>query len=90
MSIGTNTPGNAPSGAYSYPPSVSADGRYVAFESLASLVPETEGNGSADIFVRDTEKGVTEVTSAPRRSRVTAAVIVLVAGWFLLGWRGRP
>lgn len=33
-------------------PSISADGRYVAFHSLSPLVPE-DTNGAADVYVRD-------------------------------------
>ncbi len=36
-------------------PSVSADGRYVAFNSVSSLVPDI--NGKLDVFVRDRMKG---------------------------------
>ena len=44
-------------------PSISADGRYVAFWSRATdLVPE-DGNGVADIFVHDRDVGVTERAS---------------------------
>ncbi|MHB8793106.1 MAG: TolB family protein [Thermoleophilia bacterium] len=40
-------------------PSISADGRYVAFTSWASnLVPE-DTNGDPDVFVKDTQTGVT-------------------------------
>jgi Tol biopolymer transport system component len=44
-------------------PSISADGRYVAFESYATnLVPE-DTNGEADIFLRDRLTGITELIS---------------------------
>ncbi|MEW6742161.1 MAG: calcium-binding protein [Planctomycetota bacterium] len=40
-------------------PSISADGRFIVFESFArNLVPD-DTNGTADIFVRDRESGVT-------------------------------
>lgn len=49
--------------AWSARPSVSADGRFVAFESrAANLVPD-DTNGMADIFVRDRVEGVTERVS---------------------------
>jgi len=44
-----NTEGNGPS----YSPSISADGRYVAFVSEASNFMIGDTNGVADIFVRD-------------------------------------
>ena len=44
-------------------PSISADGRYVAFESFASdLVPD-DTNGVNDVFVRDLQNGTTERVS---------------------------
>ena len=42
----------------SFPPAISADGRYVAFGSVATnLVPE-DTNGFADIFVKDLQTGI--------------------------------
>ena len=41
-------------------PSVSADGRFVAFESFANNLVSGELNGSSDVFVRDRGAGVTE------------------------------
>ncbi len=38
--------------SYSYSPSISADGRYVAFASYANLV-SGDTNGVADVFIRD-------------------------------------
>jgi Tol biopolymer transport system component len=38
---------------FSYYPSISADGRYVAFESYASNLVSGDTNGTKDIFVRD-------------------------------------
>ena len=46
---------------YSYLPSVSADGRYVAFESVAALVPGDMVFD--DMFVRDLQTGTTEQVS---------------------------
>jgi Tol biopolymer transport system component len=40
-------------------PSISADGRYVAFSSLASDLVQGDGNGDSDIFVRDLVAGTT-------------------------------
>jgi Tol biopolymer transport system component len=63
----------APASAESYDPSISADGRHVAFASRAdNLSSEGTGPGSADIFVRDLDPGVTELVS--RASGATGAV----------------
>jgi Tol biopolymer transport system component len=44
-------------------PSISADGRYVAFRSDASNLLAGDSNGAADVFVRDTETGATQRAS---------------------------
>jgi Tol biopolymer transport system component len=44
-------------------PSISADGRYVAFESLAYNFDSADTNGKVDIFVRDRQSGTTERVS---------------------------
>jgi Tol biopolymer transport system component len=44
----------------SYDVSISADGRFVAFQSYAADVVPGDANGAADIFVRDREGGLTE------------------------------
>ena len=44
-------------------PSISADGRFVAFKSSASNLVENDTNGSDDMFVHDRETGVTERVS---------------------------
>jgi len=43
----------------SHYPSISADGRFVAFESWASNLAESDTNWSYDVFVRDMVKGTT-------------------------------
>jgi Tol biopolymer transport system component len=45
------------------PPSISADGRYVAFASAASNLVANDTNLWGDIFVRDRQLGVTERVS---------------------------
>src|SRR5439155_3820783 len=58
--------GGVPTDADSYHPSLSADGRYVAFYSYASnLVPGADANGTnaSDVYVRDRLNGTTERVS---------------------------
>ena len=43
--------------------SISADGRYVAFSSLATNLVLVDGNGSRDVFVHDRQTGTTEMVS---------------------------
>ncbi|MHB8086324.1 MAG: TolB family protein, partial [Dehalococcoidia bacterium] len=54
------TQGNANS---SNSPSISADGRYVAFPSNASNLVAGDTNGRSDIFVRDRQTGTTTMIS---------------------------
>ena len=44
---------------HSYAPSISSDGRYVAFHSFASNLVSGDTNGTADIFVHDRATGAT-------------------------------
>lgn len=56
-----------PSNGHSYPgSSISDDGRYVAFYSLASNLVPDDKNGHADVFLRDLVLGTTERVSARR------------------------
>ena len=57
---GNGTQGNLDCGDR---PSISADGRYVAFRSLASNLVAADTNGAADVFVRDRQLGATELAS---------------------------
>src|SRR5215211_278158 len=47
----------------SYRPSISSDGRFVAFESEASNLVANDTNNAPDIFVRDRQGGTTERVS---------------------------
>jgi Tol biopolymer transport system component len=49
-------------GSYS-PVGISSDGRYVCFQSDASNLVPTDGNGHSDVFVRDLLSGTTEIAS---------------------------
>jgi Tol biopolymer transport system component len=51
--------GTTPGEPISYNPSLSADGRFVAFESLASNLVDGDTNDNTDVFVRDTRTGTT-------------------------------
>jgi len=56
--------GNAVSGAYAgggaWGPAITPDGRWIAFESLASNLVGLDGNGLSDVFVHDRQTGMTE------------------------------
>ena len=61
--VSVNTAGTGPN-ASAFNADISADGRFVAFQSAASdLVTGFGGNGRADIFVRDLTAGTTAVAS---------------------------
>ena len=64
--------GNGESGFYSHaypiPPAISADGRYVVFESAATNLVAADSNGVIDVFVHDRQSGVTERISVDSMS----------------------
>ncbi len=57
------SPTGGDANSYSYPPSISAGGRYVAFLSYASNLVAGDTNGAGDVFVRDRLAGVTRRVS---------------------------
>ncbi|MFZ5562753.1 MAG: hypothetical protein ACOZBW_01775 [Thermodesulfobacteriota bacterium] len=44
-------------------PSISADGRYIAFQSYATTLIGNDTNSASDIFLRDTAEGITTLVS---------------------------
>ena len=60
VSVGTE---GAEGNDYSFKPSISADGRFVAFYSVASTLVPGDVNTAADVFVRDRELKTTERVS---------------------------
>lgn len=61
---------------YSEAPSISADGRFVAFDSYASNLVAGDSNALLDVFVRDTETGATS------RLLVGGSEATSEASWF--------
>jgi Tol biopolymer transport system component len=57
------TPDGLPGNSYSASPSLSADGRWVAFQSLADNLVAGDANGWMDVFVWDRETGAIELVS---------------------------
>lgn len=62
VSVSTNDTVGANEGAYA--PAVSADGRFVTFESMAGNLVANDTNGANDVFVRDMTSGATLLISA--------------------------
>jgi Tol biopolymer transport system component len=60
ISVGSS---GAPGNGASYAPSLSADGRFVAFQSLASNLVAADTNAKGDVFVRDRQNGTLELVS---------------------------
>jgi Tol biopolymer transport system component len=56
-------PAGAKGNAGSEAPTISADGRFVAFESVASNLDPADGDATDDVFVRDLEAGTTALVS---------------------------
>jgi Tol biopolymer transport system component len=51
---------------HSFGASISADGRFVAFQSAATNLVASDGNGTTDVFVRDRTSGTTTRVSVPQ------------------------
>ena len=60
-------PGGAQGNGSSLYPCISADGRFVAFESFATTLVSGDTNGDRDVFVRDRQSGTTERVSVDSR-----------------------
>lgn len=62
--VSVSSDGTSSGNAGSINPSISADGRYVAFESLATnLTANKTNSGVYDVFVRDTQTNTTKLVS---------------------------
>jgi Tol biopolymer transport system component len=70
VSIGMG--GEQANGASLYP-SISADGRFVAFQSQASNLVSGDTNNASDIFIRDLVNGTTEVACGTFGDRFSAS-----------------
>ncbi|NQU50583.1 MAG: PD40 domain-containing protein [Planctomycetes bacterium] len=55
--------GGAPANGASFTPSISGDGRYLAFRSAANNLTANDNNGQHDIFLHDLFLGTTEIVS---------------------------
>jgi hypothetical protein len=65
--VSANQAGTGSGNRFSQRPAISADGRYVAFDSLASdLVTTPDNNANSDVFVRDVQTGTTTLVSVNR------------------------
>src|SRR5690349_24896310 len=58
MLVSTSSSGS-PANEYSWYPSLSADGRYIAFQSFASNLVPDDTNADSDVFVRDMQSNLT-------------------------------
>src|SRR5439155_1114568 len=58
-------------------PIISADGRFVAFDSLASNLVAGDTNGSEDVFVRDRLARTTTLVSVGRKLTLRAGALLL-------------
>ncbi|MCJ7576238.1 MAG: hypothetical protein MUO80_06170, partial [Dehalococcoidia bacterium] len=71
-------------------PSVSADGRYIAFESHASNLVPGDTNNAMDVFVHDRQTGVTErVSVASDGSQGSDSHLTPESGWSSIRADGR-
>jgi Tol biopolymer transport system component len=64
LSLETSTPDGAAADGSSWHPQLSADGRYLAFNSMATnLTPLPDRNEASDVFVRNRQTGITRRVS---------------------------
>jgi Tol biopolymer transport system component len=63
-------------------PSISADGRYVAFDSTSSELDPDDGNGTFDVFVRAVSRPTVEKVTPPVIHRGTTRTLVLTGAGF--------
>ena len=61
--VSVNRDGTGPATGYSTKASLSADGRYVAFQSTAADLVAVDSNGKPDAFLRDMQAGTTLLAS---------------------------
>ena len=61
--VSVNSTGNDSGNDKSLQPSISADGRYVAFNSKASDLGPNDTNNTVDVYVRDLQEGITTIVS---------------------------
>jgi uncharacterized repeat protein (TIGR01451 family) len=59
--VSVNSAGKQANGD-SHAPAISADGRFIAFHTIAALVPQ-DTNNAVDVYVRDIQTGVTKLVS---------------------------
>jgi Tol biopolymer transport system component len=57
--VSVDSSGGQGNGDSGFPPSISADGRFVAFRSYASNLVPGDTNGTSDVFVHDRRSGAT-------------------------------
>ena len=62
--VSVNHAGSGGGNGSSFTPAISADGRFVAFDSFASDLVANDTNGLRDVFVRDLQLGITTLVSA--------------------------
>jgi uncharacterized repeat protein (TIGR01451 family) len=71
------------------PPLISADGRYVAFASVANnLTTDPDGNGLPDLYIRDMQTGATRLVSIDRDGRA-AGIRISQSGAYGMSSNGR-
>src|SRR4029079_8839144 len=61
--VSVNAAGAGSGNGLSSGPALSADGRFVAFQSEASDLVTGDANGRGDVFVRDIQAGITYLAS---------------------------
>ena len=74
----------------SFEATIAADGRYVAFISLANDISDKDDNVRRDVFVRDTQNGTTELITAVMGDVDTWEMPSISGNGRYIAYRGRP
>lgn len=85
-SLASASPGGAEGDSGSYVPALSADGRWIAFMSLASNLGPADANPLFDVYVRDLVTGATAMVSVDSGE---IQPTIGASGWPAISWDGR-
>jgi Tol biopolymer transport system component len=89
--VSVSTDGVHPGNGDSYSPSISADGRYVLFQSLASnLASGSFGTGQQNLFLRDLQTGTTYALTSGGSSTGVYAAAMTPDGRYIAFWGAAP
>jgi Tol biopolymer transport system component len=78
--LASQTSDEVPANGFNEAPDISANGRYVAFQSFAENLPGEPGGDTREVYVRDRKLGVTEVVSVSSAGEIAQATRASISG----------